>query len=282
MPEIDSASCGRHEIEKAHKSFMRLLEILRPDHVMVMEAYFDESSTHDNSPVMCVAGYLLTADNAAHLSREWGRTLTEFGMDHFHAAEFPHAASKLGFNQQKRNDLMQKLVGIIRRRVEIGIAVSVSETDFGQVEPPKWTKGDPYLFAVLFALSGVVAWAEKISYTGEISYIFEAGHAMEAQAHRAIGMMKDTTSRYLRYRSHAFVKKRDALPLQAADLLAYEWCRELRRINTPNPRNRPMRKSLESLLKRTHIAQHYGARDIHLAFTKGYEALAKKIRFEVV
>ena len=54
---------------------------------MMMEAYFDESGTHDGSPVACVAGYLLTEDNARHFNREWNRDLSEFGLTYFHAKE---------------------------------------------------------------------------------------------------------------------------------------------------------------------------------------------------
>src|SRR5438105_4019181 len=39
----------------------RLLEILLPQNGYVMqlaEAYFDESGSHDGSPVLCVAGYI--------------------------------------------------------------------------------------------------------------------------------------------------------------------------------------------------------------------------------
>src|SRR5580704_8258852 len=136
---------------------------------MTMEAYFDESGTHQGSPVMCVAGYLFAAEQALHLSREWGETLDEFGVACFHMADCAQGVKKFSkLGNQQRKDLVIRLVGIIRRRMEIGIAVSISETDFGSIEPPKWVRGGPYGVAVLQALGAVVAWADKYSYAGEI------------------------------------------------------------------------------------------------------------------
>src|SRR5689334_5463867 len=45
---------------------------------MNMMAYFDKSGTHDGSPVMCVAGYLLSAEQSFRLDREWAECLREF------------------------------------------------------------------------------------------------------------------------------------------------------------------------------------------------------------
>lgn len=41
----------------------------------VMEAYFDESGTHDGSSSLCVAGYLFEKENATALGIEWQKML---------------------------------------------------------------------------------------------------------------------------------------------------------------------------------------------------------------
>jgi len=43
----------------------------------VMEAYFDESGTHDGSPFVCVAGYLFQKGNATALDAAWRWMLEE-------------------------------------------------------------------------------------------------------------------------------------------------------------------------------------------------------------
>jgi len=232
---------------------------------------------------MCVAGYLFTAEQALHLDREWGEALAQFGLTHFHAADCAHRVGEFSaLDQKQTKELTVKLVGIIKRRIEIGIADSISETDFGSIDPPRWVRGGPYLFAALQVLGGVVSWAEKYSYTGKISYFFEAGHKHQSVTNRAIDMVRAKGSGYLRYHSHTFAGKSDLRPLQAADLLAYEWQKELRRRNMP-PVKRSMRRALESLLDRSHITQHFGAEDLHSAFTDGFGSLGDRLRqFDVV
>jgi hypothetical protein len=247
---------------------------------MTMAAYFDESGTHENSPVMCVAGYLFSAEQAQHLHREWGETLGNFKLSHFHAVDCAHGVREFkNLDKKQRVELTTKLIGIIKRRMELGIAVSISDTDFGRVAAPKWERGGPYLLAALQVLSGVVAWADKYSYSGEIAYFFEAGHKHQSQTNKAIKMVKarDSTSDYLHYLSHTFAGKRDVLPLQAADLLAYEWAKELRRRNMP-PVRRAMRTSLDSLLEQPHMTQHFSAHDLYLASTQGHAALGERMR----
>ena len=61
---------------------------------MMMEAYFDESGTHDSSPVMCVAGYLFSAEQAARLDLEWADVLDRYKLSHFHAADCAHGVGE--------------------------------------------------------------------------------------------------------------------------------------------------------------------------------------------
>jgi hypothetical protein len=273
--------------DEVHRNLERLIENLKPDIVMMMAAYFDESGTHAGSPVMWVAGYLFTAENALQLDREWAETLTEFGVSCFHMADCAHGVRMFSnLDGQKRKELLIRLVGIIKRRMEIGIAVSISETDFGRIDAPHWQRGGPYTLAALQALAAVVAWADTYSYAGKISYFFEAGHEHESLTNKAIDLLRKRDqvrgASYLRYHSHTFAGKCDLRPLQTADLLAYEWQKELRRINMP-PTPRPMRRSLESLLERTHITQHLTARDLEEAFSKGFDAvIGRIIKFNVV
>jgi hypothetical protein len=64
------------------------------------------------------------------------------------------------------------------------------------------------------------------------------------------------------YQSHAFIPKLGNGPLQAADLLAYEWFREISRINDPN-NQRPSRRSFAGLLEHPgYYAAHFGAVDL--------------------
>jgi hypothetical protein len=271
--------------ETIHKHFGRITEILKADVVMMMEAYFDESGTHTQSPVVCVAGYLFTTEQAWHLDREWTSTLSKFGVSHFHATECGNGYGEFSqLTAEQRTEFTRQIIGIIKRRMTVGIAVSVSDNDFGQVHSPQWLKGGPYVLCAAVALLGVTAWADRRSYSGEISYHFEAGDKFQSTVNQVITEMSSSAvgRSGLRYHSHTFSGKRDRQPLQAADLIAYEWHRELKRLNGP-PTKRSMRQSLESLLEQPHYTQHLGAEQIDQFGREGYASLAQHLdRFNLV
>jgi hypothetical protein len=83
----------------------------------------------------------------------------------------------------------------------------------------------------------------------------------------------------LRLHSVKFGNKPDFRLLQAADILAYEWGKELRRLNLPpNPKTLSTRSSLASLLDQTHIHQHFGASDLHDFFTGNRDELIQRMQ----
>lgn len=253
----------------------------------MMQAYFDESGTHHGSPVVCVAGYLFSEQQALHIDREWAEALRDFGISHFHAVDCAHGKKEFSLlTKQRSTDLLVRLIGIIKRRAEFGVAVTVSETDFGQLDAPGvWGAGGPYVICAAQVLSAVVAWADKFQYRGKISYFFERGHRHQEITNRVIRQFSASPNleSALRYWSHTFEQKKTIRPLQAADLLAYEWTKELIRINVPQNTRRPMRRSLESLLDLTHLQQHFKAEHIQMFADGGFGALVEHTsKFNIV
>lgn len=247
----------------------------------MMEAYVDESGTDAASPVMCIAGYLFDASQAAHLDREWSDALKEFNLPHFHAVDCAHGVREFSnLDPRQRIQLVIKLTGIIRRRATIGIAVSVSDTDFGQTPAPIWERGGPYVLCAAQVLMAVIAWADKREYHGKISYVFEKGHRHRALTDMVIKEICGDIAELegLRCHSHAFAAKPEMRPLQAADLLAYEWTKEMKRLNCTPPASRAMRRSLETLLDVPHYQQHFGATQIYEMFQHDRNALLRHMR----
>lgn len=245
----------------------------------MMEVYFDESGTHSSSPVVCLAGYLFTAEQARHLNMEWAEALVHFGVTKFHATDCSNGRNEFEkLFPEQRIDLAKRIVEIITRRMEAGFAITVSETDFNQVTPPTWIRGGPYMIGAMYALSGVSAWAKSNSYLGDIAYFFEAGDKHQRATSAAIQELGEHPlgKGGFRYHSHAFIPKLGNGPLQAADFLAYEWYREIVRINDP-ANQRPSRKSFDGLLKHpAYYAAHFGAADLDRFFKKDREFMLEK------
>lgn len=82
-----------------------------------------------------------------------------------------------------------------------------------------------------------------------IVYTFEAGHQHESEAREFVSSMvsSEELKKIYRHAGDVFLPKADAIPLQAADLLAWEWAKFYdESILTPK---RPIRKSLLSLFR---------------------------------
>lgn len=55
-----------------------------------VEAYFDESGSHANSPVLCVAGYIIERDARIKLDAEWATVLQHFNLPFFRMSACAH------------------------------------------------------------------------------------------------------------------------------------------------------------------------------------------------
>jgi hypothetical protein len=98
------------------------------------------------------------------------------------------------------------------------------------------------------------------SFDDEIAYIFESGHDRQSEAHRFMALTESSPElkTAYRHRSHAFVPKKDAPPLQAADILAWEYAKY--RSDTAIQRKINMRKSLAAVLSSGYTTLEFNKR----------------------
>lgn len=240
--------------------FSEFLDSLGADAAMMIRAYFDESGTHAGSPLTCVAGYLFQDRDARLLDKAWKKVLDEAGLKRFHMRDCAHGSGEFRkIPKSERIAIEKKLIAAIKKRATIGIVVSVCESDFLAINEPN---GSPYVLCLLWCLAGVSSWVHKHQYEGKISYFFEAGHDRQGLAHRAMLSLNDNPNlkKGCCYHSHVFIGKDDARPIQAADLLAWQWQAEWK--NRFGEKKRPRRADLVSLLKAPHIASHLDASNL--------------------
>jgi hypothetical protein len=218
----------------------------------VFSAYFDESGTDKQSPIMCVAGYVFADEEVLRFTAEWNELLAEYGLPYLHMKDFVHSRGPFkGLARADRDGLYPRLIAVLRARLAHGIVISMSEREYEAVVPRELRREFESAYAVCSFLSFVAVqrWADRERYDGPIAYTFEAGdeHASEAARHMQ-GLAQDPIARAVtRYDSHSFASRESAVPLQAADVLAWEWTKHVR--DTVMRRARPTRKSLHELAR---------------------------------
>lgn len=240
--------------ETGRSLLAQLLDAVLPDGkgmVVMLQAYFDESGTQGDSPALLVAGYLFEPQRCLALETDWSIALKEAGVSIFHATDCAGGWGEFkDMDRKGRDELYLKLLNLIRRDATVGMVVQVKEADFRQAVPAGWEKrfGGAYAACATLCLQAVGRWCRDNSRDDRVAYFLESGHQCAGEAFHFMEfiaqfpVMRDL----YRWHSHTFVSKKSTVPLQTADILAWELNKE----NVERsffPRRRPLRKSIGAL-----------------------------------
>ena len=230
---------------------------LLPDggRVFSTQASFDDGgSAIGNSPIICVAGYFFCDEVLSPFGREWRGVLNgrRFRMVHLvHGHE-----DFQGLDVAQRNEMVKSLVGSIKKYMTLGVAISVElkayKERFPELNGPlgdmRREVGSPYALCAKLCLGSAARWMEYNNMPPEETiYSFESGNKSD------LGRFLDSIPKnraldeQYRFVSSSKVKKNKLPSLDAADLLAWEWGQEGKRIS--GEKQGPVRKSLKSLWK---------------------------------
>lgn len=222
---------------------------------MAVEVYLDESGTHAGSKVLCVAGYLFDSEAAQALAAEWQQWLDFYNLPYFHMTDCAQGAKHFkGWSNRRRNKTKWKFIRLANRFSWTGFATTLIPSEYSDFPEQLYVLPglSPYSLCLQSCIANVALhWVKNTQFTGKISYFFESGHKDQAEADRLMrALIADQhVSESLRYGSHQFVTKTSAIPVQAADLLAWQWYTDRKRKLEGLPR----RKDCESLLSTNRV-----------------------------
>jgi hypothetical protein len=200
--------------------------------VAFLECYFDESGSHDGSPVLCVAGYVFEKSNCKALDLGWKAVLDRYRLPFFRMSACAH--NQRPFDHLSRDECIEvekAMISLVNEHALLGLAVAVNEQDYAHLFEGENPGGSPYSFCCWQILAGIRNWINKTDFQGQISYFYEAGHASKPEANKLMHRIfsnRDLRAGY-RYASHAFADKQQLRPLQAADMLAWQWGTQMKR-----------------------------------------------------
>lgn len=195
------------------------------------------------------------------MDEEWSAVLRKYDLPFFHMACCAHGTGVFADrSRSQRVEIETAMIGIIKRRIERGIAVTVSESDYTRIVPTGVLDvvGHTYTLCIRLCLQGVAEWIGTDANTW-VSYFFEAGHEHQAVANETLTRVfgSPVLRRQYRYASHTFAPK-VAVPggpcirlLQAADLLAWQ----VRKWRADGCKSSP-RLDFTSLVEAPHFIRH--------------------------
>jgi hypothetical protein len=216
----------------------------------VIRIYIDESGTHDGSPVVAVGAYAGRLETWPAFIKDWNRAKDPIKV--FHAADCAAFKGEFeGWEREARDALVARLLAVPAKYELYGIATGINRIDLLEaVEREPDLVGTPELVSMLTASYGMsLIWVllsliqrtEAAGIRKEPLAIFHEENDFHAEAMKAFEFVKRRRTTHVGPMSITFVEKKEHVPLQAADVLAYEANKRFR-----DP-SKPQRRSIAAL-----------------------------------
>lgn len=232
-----------------------------------LETYLDESGTHEQSPIVTVAGLLGTTTDWKGFSEEWSAVLRRAGLSRFHMKEFEEGYGESGaLSAEERTDVKIALIDTINRTPSI---IQVCSLVRGTIEnrssgPMAGILTRAYEFCCGDVMSALLQTA-AVTFPGaeeKIAFVCDRQRESGPAVMRQFEAMRSDPA-YLgpreRMGSITFADSAIYPPLQAADLVAGEVRKD--GINRQSPGKKiPERRSLTRLKSGARISFHHADR----------------------
>ena len=223
--------------------------------MLALTAYMDESG-HSVDPALHhagMAGFVAPASEWEKVEEQWQPILDSFGLKAgFHMKNFAHFSGEYkGWKEAERRELYGALIGVITKIGPVPTGSVVSVQAFNSLsDGQRAAFMDPYYLAFQMCTRGACLQAygttEKVAMVYAYQEEFGAIKPQEVysvdQAGTAEKMwhwMKQTTDYGMWMGSYASSTPNELIPLQAADMLAYELIKEFENLLTrPNDKMR--------------------------------------------
>jgi hypothetical protein len=204
--------------------------------VAVLDAYLDESGTHDGSPLTCSAGYVFSHEGCAEFGKEWNAYLEIKGLDAFHATDLQgHPDAEEMFSRLRELTKRTSEKGFLRFILADEVASLKSRPELRQFI------GGSYSLLTISCMRQMAHYAKSRGDT--IWYFIEAREdSAEREFKTFIRLIEDSDDLKEQFAFHlaSVIPKKnrkndtpDGIQLQAADLASWSFSRAYKDMYIP-------------------------------------------------
>jgi hypothetical protein len=212
-------------------------------------AYFDEAGHSSSTFFVALGGCIASVESWAMFEKEWAGTLEQYQIECFHMKDFEsYKKAFKRMDKETHNALIKDLLNIMNRNTDLYIGTIEDVEDHKLAQPPK---EDPYVHCVMVCMDSLASYAQRGGYSLEI--IFAVQPEFQKRVKFFYPQLRELGGMYATLGDSDFRMPKACLPLQAADIVAYEVRKEFER----HTANRPRRWPLIQLLKKQFIWQGY-------------------------
>jgi hypothetical protein len=223
----------------------------------MLRGYFDDSFGHDGADVFTVAGYLADRQVWGDFEAQWLAILREAGCRRFHMSEFENRQGEFrNWNNDKRITVFRQLADALDSGFIWGVGITTIREDFDRVVRPVLLPGrqdayrEPYLWSLQGCMTTIAGLVEPHLDRAEgVELVFDRRSKVAGKAINFYHAIVNDLGWSHIFKGITFGSSYDHVPLQAADILAYEAAKQILNM-VIGKASRPERKSFARLVQR--------------------------------
>jgi hypothetical protein len=202
--------------------------------IAVFQVYLDESADAKKEKIFVIAGWMGTMQTWADFIPQWDDRIRHESIKSFHMADCEARRQEFsGWSLKRKNDLVRDLVGLIEKTEITAYIAGAKMADFIAVMDRFpvlrrfWYIRDPYYLLFnkcVFATCKTIDDIPGMPEWAQVSYLFDEHKNVSRKILQNYRWHKRDEKFVYRHRlgSLTFASRETVIPLQAADLLAYE------------------------------------------------------------
>lgn len=203
----------------------------------------DESGTHQQSPVLTVGAYMARQRDWQAWSRRWKTAKRPIKV--FHSVDCANLKGEFKtWNKEKRDEYVRKLLPVIADSRCVGFVIGIVLTEFNLVmrKHPELSEifGSPYHACFQWIVMSIMQRLNELGSLERLAFYHESND-FKGEAKETFDYLRKTENPFNVRMSLTFGGKDEFMPLQAADILAYEGNKRLRDVG------KPVRRALQAL-----------------------------------
>jgi hypothetical protein len=217
----------------------------------------DESGIHDDSPVVTVGTYFGRPSQWRLFTKEWNRRKRPIKV--FHAADCQNLEGEFkGWDGPERDryviNLLPALAMFDIAGLVIGIDLRALERAMERRPDLRETFGEPYTCCFHWAVLEIIRFSLKYGRIETMAF-FHEWNDFRGEAQGSFEYIRDTHPEFQAGMKLAFGTKEQCIPLQAADVLAYEGNKRIRNIQK-KPRRSWLALQPDRYIRLGHYGEH--------------------------
>jgi hypothetical protein len=266
----------------------------------MLRAYIDESGVHDGAKICCVSGYFGGVNQWKKFEREWQPILDRAGVKEFHAKQFwaRDRGNRVGayksWDDERADKFISELIAVIQgcRIFPMSAAVVTDTWQALNAGEQRYLTGEffengktliggapgkPYFLPFAFCIQ--IA-ARHCKSGLKVDYSFDLNHSLRGYSIAYFAMLKKWNVHRGKMGEISFPTSHEALPLQAADLLAFSSYRysvkTLKLGSNPLRENSVLGRILRRMKDENNDAKLYDHRGLELLLERYRESMSGK------